>query len=136
MARSGIVYWDATGSILSHRDDKFKYYYYELACSNPVKGQPAIPVSSLISSLHSTSLVRFWLAEFRRAEKKLFGHANASIPHQVNSDRSMAFIQAHYLSSTTTKTLMPSELEHLELYRVVLKTETFMEYFHMLAFLM
>ena len=65
-----------------------------MACSNPVKGQPAIPVSSLISSLHTTSLVRFWLAEFRRAEKKLFGHANASIPHQVNSDRSMAFIQA------------------------------------------
>lgn len=94
VARSGILYWDATYSILSHRDDKFKYYHYELACSNPVKGQPAIPVSSLISSLYSTSLVRFWLAEFRRAEKKLFGHANASIPHQVNSDRSMAFIQA------------------------------------------
>jgi hypothetical protein len=26
-----------------------------------------------------------WLAEFRRSEKKLFGHANASIPHQANN---------------------------------------------------
>ncbi|CAC5390125.1 unnamed protein product [Mytilus coruscus] len=94
LAKSGIVHWDATGSIVSHRDDQWKYYYYELACSNPVPGQPVIPVSSMISSLHSTPLVRFWLSEFRRSEKKIYGHANISIPHQVNSDRSLVFIQA------------------------------------------
>jgi hypothetical protein len=43
MAKSGIVYWDATSSILSHRDDNFKYYYYALACSYPIQGHAAIP---------------------------------------------------------------------------------------------
>lgn len=48
----------------------------------------------MISSLHSTPLVRFWLSEFRRSEKKIYGHANTSKPYQINSDRSLVFIQA------------------------------------------
>lgn len=94
MAKDGIVYWDATGTVLRSRQDKWKYFYYELACSNPVIGQPVIPVSSMVSSIHSTPVVKFWLGEFRRSEKRIFGHANAAIPHQVTSDRSMVFIQS------------------------------------------
>ena len=30
MAKNGIVYWDATGTVLSHRTDNYKFYYYEL----------------------------------------------------------------------------------------------------------
>ena len=48
----------------------------------------------MISSLHSTPLIKFWVGEFRRAEKKIFGHGNVAIPYQVTSDRSMVFIQS------------------------------------------
>lgn len=94
MAKDSVVFWDATGSVISPRQDRPRFYYYELACLNPTKGQNIIPVTSLLSTLHSTPMIRFWLSEFRRAEKKLFGHANIAIPKQVNSDRSLVFIQA------------------------------------------
>ena len=94
MAKHDIVYWDATGTVISPRRDDSKFFYYELACRNPRQGECIIPVSSMISAIHSTSVIRFWLSEFRRSEKKIFGHANAVVPHQIISDRSMAFLQA------------------------------------------
>jgi hypothetical protein len=50
VARSGIVYWDATGSILSHRDDKFKYYYLKCpGCVSKLEKLPAILTSVGVS---------------------------------------------------------------------------------------
>ena len=94
MAKDSIVFWDATGSVISPRKDRPRFYYYELACLNPTKDQNIIPVTSLLSTLHSTPMIRFWISEFRRAEKTIFGHGNIAIPKQVNSDRSLVFIQA------------------------------------------
>jgi hypothetical protein len=94
MAKNSTVFWDATGSVIRSKRKNPRLYYYEIACLNPTKGQNIIPVASLLSSLHSTPMIRFWLSEFRRAEKKIYGHGNTVMPNQINSDRSLVFIQA------------------------------------------
>ena len=94
MAKDSIVFWDATEFVISRRIDRPRFYYYELACLNPTKDQNIIAVTSLLSTLHSTQMIRFWTSEFRKAQKTLFGHGNIAIPKKLNSDRSLVFIQA------------------------------------------
>ena len=74
MAKDSIVFWDATGFVISPRIDRPRFYNYELTCLNPTKDQNIIAVISLLSTLHSTSMIRFWTSEFRKAQKTLFGH--------------------------------------------------------------
>lgn len=97
MAKDSIVFWDATGFVISPRIDRPRFYNYELACLNPTKDQNIIAVTSLLSTLHSTPMIRFWTSEFRKAQKILFGHGNIiiiAIPKKFNSDRILVFIQA------------------------------------------
>ena len=71
-----------------------RFYNYELVCLYPKKDQNIIPVTSLLSTLHSTPMIRFWISEFRKAQKTLFGPGNIAIPKRVNNDRSLVFIEA------------------------------------------
>lgn len=97
LANNSTVFWDATGSIIKTRSDESKYLYYELALANPTPKEPTIPVASMISTSHDTPQIHYWLSKFRLEEKKLFGHGNVAIPRQVNSDRSLVFLQSALL---------------------------------------
>ena len=94
LAKNNTVYWDATGSIITSRPQENRYLYYELALANPNTKEASIPVSSMISSNHDTPQIHYWLSKFRLQEKQMFGHANAAVPRQINSDRSLVFMQS------------------------------------------
>ncbi|CAC5364581.1 unnamed protein product [Mytilus coruscus] len=66
MAKEGVGYFDATGTVVSPRGDGYKIYYYELVCHNPIPGESIIPVSipHQLTSDRSMALIQAGLSEF------------------------------------------------------------------------
>ena len=92
---------DATGNIARSSEEMKKFLFYELCMRNPIEGESPIPIMGILSTVHTATVIRFWMSEFRRCEKLLFGHQGVSIPCKINMDRAMAFILAILGESTT-----------------------------------
>ena len=88
------LFWDATGSVCRRNHDGKQMLYYKMAIKHPVKGKMGIPVTSMLSSDQSLSIVCDWIRSFRHGEKKLFGFSNLTTPKLIISDQSMVFILA------------------------------------------
>lgn len=102
-ASKSALFWDATGSVVGRENDK-QYLYYELAIQHPVRGKMGLPLTAMITEDQSLPCVQDWIARFRHAEKKLFGHNNSSRPQIIISDDSWVFIIAA-LKEFNTETL-------------------------------
>ncbi|CAG2218980.1 unnamed protein product [Mytilus edulis] len=83
-----------------NKGEEKRFLYYELTVANPVKGQPSISVSAMISSSHDTPQIHYRLGKFRLNNKKIFGHYNTSVPSVIISDRSLVFLISALLNST------------------------------------
>ena len=94
LSQKDVAVIDATGNVVRSWEEKKKFLYYEVCIRNPVEGESPIPIMGMLSTVHTATVIRFWIAEFRRCEKLLFGHQRVAIPRQINMDRAMAFIMA------------------------------------------
>lgn len=94
LCRKDVSVIDATGRVVRRAPNGKKYLFYELSIRSPIEGKSPIPIMSMISTVHSATFIKFWIAEFRRCEKVIFGHSNMAVPCQIKMDRAMVFIIA------------------------------------------
>ncbi|CAF4487012.1 unnamed protein product, partial [Rotaria sp. Silwood2] len=95
------VSWDATGEIVMSKGKRL--FYYELTIANIATRSiitkslsgPSFPVTSMLSTTHTTMDLVQWLQEFEAAYRKLFGfQALFPKPPIVQSDGALAFQMA------------------------------------------
>ncbi|KAK3092502.1 hypothetical protein FSP39_003739 [Pinctada imbricata] len=94
LAPKDVLFWDATGSVVRKNENGKRMLYYELSVRHPVKGKMGLPVSAMLTEDNSLPSVQDWIARFRHAEKRQFGHGNVSQPKLIISDESWVFILA------------------------------------------
>lgn len=71
LCKKDVALIDATGNVVRSAGKK-RYLYYEVCIWNTVEGESPIPIMGMLSTVHTATVIRFWIAEFRRCEKLLF----------------------------------------------------------------
>ncbi|CAF1324255.1 unnamed protein product [Adineta steineri] len=105
------VSWDATGGIVMSRGKRI--FYYELTIGNIANRSvtrkklsgPSFPVTSMLSTAHTTMDLVQWLQDFEKGYRKLYGFdAPFPKPPIVHSDGALVFQMAalRFFNSDTT----------------------------------
>jgi len=93
LARTDIVYVDATGSVLL--GDK-SCYAYEIVVRHPNEGNPPLAVASYFATSHNIPSISYFLQSFCHAESTLY--RKRSLPKLLMCDGSTALMNAIVLS--------------------------------------
>uniref|UniRef100_A0A669CZJ1 PHD-type domain-containing protein n=4 Tax=Oreochromis TaxID=8139 RepID=A0A669CZJ1_ORENI len=93
--KDDIVYFDATGSIISKDNaSATPYYVYEVIVRNPFKGSSPLPTATFVTCDHTTASVTYFLQAFQTELTRMYGSRANKRPVMIICDGSMVLLQS------------------------------------------
>ncbi|XP_026012681.1 uncharacterized protein LOC113015007 isoform X3 [Astatotilapia calliptera] len=93
--KEDIVYFDATGSIISKDNASANpYYVYEVIVRNPFKGSSPLPTATFVTCDHTTASVTYFLQAFQTELTRMYGSRANKRPVMIICDGSLVLLQS------------------------------------------
>ncbi|XP_054601470.1 uncharacterized protein [Nothobranchius furzeri] len=93
--KDDIVYFDATGSIISKDNaSATPYYVYEIIVRNPFKGSSPLPTATFVTCDHTTASVTYFVQAFQTELTRMYGSRANKRPVMIICDGSLVLLQS------------------------------------------